>query len=50
MLKQTIKDLQQKNEELTRKMAEMEVEQLNARRKAQALEGVALLAKVAKDL
>ena len=44
MLKQTIKYLQQQNEELTRKMAEMEAEQLKARRKAQALEGIALLA------
>ena len=50
MLKQTIKYLQQQNEELTRKMAEMEVEQLKARRKAQALEGIALLAEANKDL
>ena len=50
MLKRTIKDLQQKNEELTRKMAEMEAEQLKARRKAQALEGTALLDEAAKDL
>ena len=50
MLKQTIKDLQQQNEELTRKMAEMESEQLKARRKTQALEGIALLAEAAKDL
>ena len=50
MLKQTIKDLQQQNEQLTRKMAEMEAEQLKARRKAQALEGIALLAEAAKDL
>ena len=50
MLKQTIKYLQQQNEELTRKMAEMEAEQLKARRKAQALEGIALLAEAAKDL
>ena len=50
MLKQTIKDLQQQNEELTRKMVEMEVDQLKARRKSQALEGIALLAEAAKDL
>ena len=49
-LKQTIRDLQQQNEELTRIMIEMEAEQLKARRKAQALEGIALLAKAAKDL
>ena len=50
MLKQTIKDLQQQNEELTRKMADMEADQLKARRKAQALEGITLLAEAAKDL
>ena len=50
MLKQTIKHLQQQNEELTRNMADMEVDQLKARRKAQALEGIALLAEAAKDL
>ena len=50
MLKQTIKDLQQQNEELTRKMVEMEAKQLKARRKAQALEGIALLAEASKDL
>ena len=50
MLKQTIKDVQQRNEELTRKMADMEADQLKARRKAQALEGIALLAEAAKDL
>ena len=49
-LKQTIKDLQQQNEELTRKMTEMEAEQLKSRRKAQALEGIALLAEATKDL
>ena len=50
MLKQTIQDLQQHNEELTKKIADMEADQLKARRKAQALEGIALLAKAAKDL
>ena len=50
MLKQTIQDLQQQNEELTRKIADMEADQLKARRKAQSLEGIALLAEVAKDL
>ena len=49
-LKQTIHDLQQHNEELTRRIADMETDQLKARRKAQALEGIALLAEVAKDL
>ena len=50
MLKQTIKDIEQQNEELTRKMAEMEADQLKARIKSQALEGIALLAEAAKDL
>ena len=50
MLKQSIKELQQQNEDLTRKIEEMEAEQLKARRKAQALEGIALLAEAAKDL
>ena len=49
-LKQTIQDLQQHNEELTRNIADMETDHLEARRKAQALEGISLLAKVAKDL
>ena len=34
MLKQTIEDLQQQNEELTRKIADMEADQLKARRKS----------------
>ena len=50
MLKQTIQDLQQQNEELMRKIADIEVDQLKARRKAEALEGIALLAEAAKDL
>ena len=50
MLKKTIKYLHQQNEELTRKMTEMEAKQLKARRKAQALEGIALLTEAAKDL
>ena len=50
MLKQTIQDPQQQNEELMRKIADMEADQLKARRKAQALEGIALLAEAVKDL
>ena len=49
-LKQTIRDLQQKNEELTKRVADMEEEQRRARNKAQALDGIALLAEAAKDL
>ena len=48
-LKQTIHDLQQHNEELRRRIAYMETDKLKAIRKAQALEGIALLAKAAKD-
>ena len=50
MLNQTIQDPQQQNEELMRKIADMEADQLKARRKAQALEGISLLAEAAKDL
>ena len=49
-LKQTVRDLQQQNEELTRRVADMEDEQKRARKKAQALDGIALLAEAAKDL
>ena len=49
-LKQTVRSLQQQNEELTKRMTEMEAEQQKARRKSQALEGIALLAEAAKDL
>ena len=49
-LKQTIRNLQQQNVELTRRMTEMEVEQQKARRKDQALEGIALLTEAAKYL
>ena len=49
-LKKTVKDLQQQNEELKRRVADMEDEQKRARKKAQALDGIALLAEAAKDL
>ena len=49
-LKQTVRDLQQQNEELTRRVADMQDEQKRARKKAQALDGIALLAEAAKDL
>ena len=49
-LKLTIKILQQQNKELTRRMTDMEAEQQKARKKAQALDGIALLAEAAKDL
>ena len=49
-LKQTVRSLQQQNKELTRRMTDMETEQKKARKKAQALDGIALLAESAKDL
>ena len=49
-LKLTIKILQQQNEELTRRLTDMEAEQQRARKKAQALDRIALLAEAAKDL
>jgi len=42
--------LQQKNEELTKRIADLEEEQRRARKKVQTLDGIALLAKAAKDL
>ena len=50
VLKQTIQDLQQHNEELMRKIADMEADQLKPRRKAQALEGISLLVEAAKGM
>ena len=49
-LKQTIQELNQQNEELTRRVANLEVDHLKSRRKAQALEGIALLAEATKEL
>ena len=49
-LKQTVKGLQQQNEELTRRLADMEAEQKRAKKKAQDLDGIALLDEAAKDL
>ena len=49
-LKQTVKGLQQQNEELTRRLADMEDEQKRAKKMSQDLDGIALLAEAAKDL
>ena len=49
-LKQTIQELTQQNEELTRRVTYLEADHQKARRKAQALEGISLLVEVAKDL
>ena len=49
-LKLTVYSLLKKNEELTRRLASMEDEQKRAKKKSQALDGIAMLAKAAKDL
>ena len=49
-LKQIVRDLQKQNEELTRRLAGMEDEQKRAKKKAQVLDGIALLAEAAKNL
>ena len=49
-LNQTIQDLTQQNEMLSKKVEDLEAEQQRTKRKSQALEGIALLAEVAKNL
>ena len=49
-LNQKIQDLTQQNQELSMRVEVLEVEQQRTRRKSQALEGIALLAKATKDL
>ena len=49
-LKLTMESLQKQNEELTRRLAGMEDEKKRAKKKAQALDGIALLAEATKDL
>ena len=49
-LKLTVENLQKQNEELTRRLAGMEDEQKRAKNKAQALDGIALLAEATMDL
>ena len=46
----TMEILHKQNEELTRRLADMVDEQKRAKKKAQALDGIALLAEAAKDL
>ena len=48
-LTETFQELTQQNEELTKRVTDLEADHLKARRKAQALEGIALLAEAAKD-
>ena len=49
-LKQTIQELTQQNEELTKRVAILEVDHEKSRRKTQALEGISLLAEATKYL
>ena len=49
-LEETVQDLQQRNKELMKKINDMEKEQKKAKRKSKELDGIALLAKAAKDL
>ena len=49
-LGKTVKNLQQENKKLTKRITNLEQEQKKAKRKAQALDGIALLAEAAKDL
>ena len=49
-LEKTVESLQQENEDLQRKIADMEKKHKRAKRKAQSLDGIALLAEAAKEL
>ena len=49
-LEETVHDLQQRNKELIKKINDMEKEQKKAKRKSQALDGIALLVEAAKYL
>ena len=49
-LEETVQDLQQRNKELIKKINDMEKEQKKAKRKSQALDGIALLEEEAKDI
>ena len=49
-LKQTIQDLTQQNQELSKRVKDLEADRQKPRKKTQALEGIALLAKATKDL
>ena len=49
-LQQTVQEITQQNQELSKRVEDLEAEQQRTRRKTQALEGIALLAEAAKDL
>ena len=48
-LEKIVESLQQENEYLQRKIADMEKKHKRAKRKSQVLDGIALLAEAAKD-
>ena len=49
-LKLTVESLHKQNEELTRRLVDMEDEQKRAKKMAEALDGISLEAKATKDL
>ena len=49
-LKQTIQELTQQNQEMSKRVEDLEAYHRKARRKSQALEGIALLTEAPKDL
>ena len=49
-LNQTIQEVTQQNQELSKRVEYLEAEQQRTKRKTQALEGIALLAKASKDI
>ena len=49
-LEKTVENLQQENEDLQRKIADMEKKQKREKKKSKMLDGIALLAEVAKKL
>ena len=49
-LKQTVQDLTQQNQELSKRVKDLVVDHQKTRKKTQALEGIFLLVEAAKDL
>ena len=49
-LKQTVQEVTQQNQELSKRVKDLEAKQQRTRRKTQALEGIALFAEAGKDL
>ena len=49
-LKKTVQDITQQNQELSKRVKDLEADHKKTRRKTQALEGIALLVEDAKDL